>query len=302
MTIKILRDMLNRAEAWPEAAQNELAEAALDIEAGLASDYQPTAEDIAGIERGLKAAGEDRIASDEAVEAIFAKFQRMRIRFTDEALSDLIEIADFLIANDPLFTPEFEHRLRAVVAHITRQEQAAVAGCHGVRVAPLGRYPYKLFYQVTETGFEILHIHRGIASWPLDTLRTFRTHSDWKNYFSKLHPRDVGALCNAAMTGQLGIPQRLTFYSAVIDRLRDIGYMSIATTEEERLASIEYAASILSYVEKLFAEHTEAIEHLTKCIRISDDFYSKYGTEPRRRFLFDIGLIDKFGAELDQPR
>jgi hypothetical protein len=52
---------------------------------------------------------------------------------------------------------------------------------------------------------------------------------------------------------------------------------------------------------KLFAEHTEAIARLKSAMRHSDEFYSKWGDEHMRRFLFDIGYIDEFGAELDQP-
>jgi plasmid stabilization system protein ParE len=37
----------------------------------------------------------------------------------------------------------------------------------GVRVVPLGRYPYKIFYRVTEDAVEILHIHHA-AQQPWD--------------------------------------------------------------------------------------------------------------------------------------
>jgi hypothetical protein len=76
MKTKLLQDVLERVETWPESAQNELAELALDIEAGLGGDYQPTPAELAGIDRGLKAANDGRFASDEEVEAAFAKFRR----------------------------------------------------------------------------------------------------------------------------------------------------------------------------------------------------------------------------------
>ena len=75
MKTKALQDVLERVESWPEAAQNELAEVALYIEAGLAGDYQPTTDELAGIDRGIKAADEGRFASQEEVEAAFAKFR-----------------------------------------------------------------------------------------------------------------------------------------------------------------------------------------------------------------------------------
>jgi hypothetical protein len=38
-------------------------------------EYQPTPEELAGIDRGLRAANEGRFASDQDVEAAFAKFR-----------------------------------------------------------------------------------------------------------------------------------------------------------------------------------------------------------------------------------
>ena len=50
-----------------------------------------------------------------------------------------------------------------VVARIGRRPHSARAstGYEGVRVLPLGRYPYKVFYRVTRDVVEILHIHHA---------------------------------------------------------------------------------------------------------------------------------------------
>jgi predicted transcriptional regulator len=74
---KALSDLLDRAKSWPESAQVELALAAREIEAGLGqAPYRATPEELAGIERGLRAAAEGRFATDEEVEAVFAKYRR----------------------------------------------------------------------------------------------------------------------------------------------------------------------------------------------------------------------------------
>ena len=74
MTAKLLQDALRRVEAWPEAAQIELAEIALEIDAGLgAGTYQATAKELEGIDRGLKAASEGRFATEEQVSRVFHK-------------------------------------------------------------------------------------------------------------------------------------------------------------------------------------------------------------------------------------
>jgi len=74
MTAKILKDVLERAEKWPEEAQSELAQIALEIDAGLGTGlYHATPKELAGIDRGLKAAREGRLANDHHVSQIFEK-------------------------------------------------------------------------------------------------------------------------------------------------------------------------------------------------------------------------------------
>jgi predicted transcriptional regulator len=74
MTSKALKEAMRRAETWPEEAQEALAEIAFEIDAELkAGVYHATPDELAGIDRGLKAAREGRFATDAEVEAIFAK-------------------------------------------------------------------------------------------------------------------------------------------------------------------------------------------------------------------------------------
>jgi predicted transcriptional regulator len=76
MKTKKLTDVLQRIEAWPPETQNQLADFALELDAGLSDDiYEPTPEELAGIERGLRAAAEGRFATDQQVEAVFAKLR-----------------------------------------------------------------------------------------------------------------------------------------------------------------------------------------------------------------------------------
>jgi predicted transcriptional regulator len=77
MTIKVLKDVIERAETWPDEAQEELAAIALEIDASVRGGmYYATREELAGIDRGLKAAREGRFATDAEVEAVFAKHRR----------------------------------------------------------------------------------------------------------------------------------------------------------------------------------------------------------------------------------
>ena len=93
----------------------------------------------------------------------------MKVVYTEDALRDLGDIADWLFLHYPTVAPAVERRIRAVAAHISRWPQSSrrAAGRPDVRVTPLGRYPYRIFYRVTGDTVEILHIHHA-ARQPWD--------------------------------------------------------------------------------------------------------------------------------------
>jgi hypothetical protein len=72
MTRQQVKDILDRVFSWPQDRQEELAEIALEIEAGLKGEYRATPEELEAIDEGLQ--GE--AASEEEVEAAFATFRR----------------------------------------------------------------------------------------------------------------------------------------------------------------------------------------------------------------------------------
>jgi predicted transcriptional regulator len=77
MKAKMIKEILRRAEAWPESAQAELAQAALEIERELQDNtYTATPEEVAAIERGLREAEQGHFATEAEVEAVFAKYRR----------------------------------------------------------------------------------------------------------------------------------------------------------------------------------------------------------------------------------
>jgi len=87
----------------------------------------------------------------------------MTVVYTDDALSDLAAIADWLSVHYPTVAPAVERRIRRVVAHIARWPASArrTVSRPDVRMVPLGRYPYKIFYRVSGDTVEILHIHHA---------------------------------------------------------------------------------------------------------------------------------------------
>jgi hypothetical protein len=74
---KALNDVVRRADAWPDSAQEELAQLAREIEAEVnAGPYRATPTELAGIDGGLRDSAEGKFASTERVEAVFAKHHR----------------------------------------------------------------------------------------------------------------------------------------------------------------------------------------------------------------------------------
>jgi predicted transcriptional regulator len=76
MKTRQLAEVLERVERWPAHAQDELAEIARDIEQSLSEgEYEPSEAELAGIDRGLRAAADGRFATDQQIEAALAKLR-----------------------------------------------------------------------------------------------------------------------------------------------------------------------------------------------------------------------------------
>jgi predicted transcriptional regulator len=68
-----LKDLIDRIETWPPAAQEEAVQSLLAIEQEIAEPYELTDEDRAAIDRSLEDMRRGRFASDERVAAVFRR-------------------------------------------------------------------------------------------------------------------------------------------------------------------------------------------------------------------------------------
>lgn len=75
MTATELKDLLDRVWTWPEEAQNELVAVANQIESELQGDYVATREELEAIDAAMASLDAGEFASDEEVQAAFAKFR-----------------------------------------------------------------------------------------------------------------------------------------------------------------------------------------------------------------------------------
>jgi hypothetical protein len=72
---KTLKEVLERAETWPEEDQEELAEYVRDIEARRTGVYHASADELAAIDEALGQVARGEVASKEEVEEAFATFR-----------------------------------------------------------------------------------------------------------------------------------------------------------------------------------------------------------------------------------
>jgi hypothetical protein len=76
MTVTNLKNLLERVQAWPEAAQDELVSVANQIESELqAKDYQATQEELRIIDSAIASIDAGESATDAEIKAVFAKFR-----------------------------------------------------------------------------------------------------------------------------------------------------------------------------------------------------------------------------------
>jgi plasmid stabilization system protein ParE len=85
----------------------------------------------------------------------------VKVVWTRAALADLAEILDYTELNYPSLVGPLESRLARVVSRISARPESArrVATRTSVRVVPLIRFPFRLYYHLGEDRIAILHIH-----------------------------------------------------------------------------------------------------------------------------------------------
>ena len=76
MTVTDLKNLMERVQAWPEAAQDELVSIANQIESELhGKDYQATQEELRIIDSAIASIDAGESATDAEIKAVFAKFR-----------------------------------------------------------------------------------------------------------------------------------------------------------------------------------------------------------------------------------
>ena len=93
----------------------------------------------------------------------------MRVRYSPRAIGDLEGIADYLATRSRQGMRAVESSIRATVALLGEFPRSGrvLEQRPQVRVIPVARFPYLIFYTVTDGMVVILHIRHG-ARRPID--------------------------------------------------------------------------------------------------------------------------------------
>jgi len=87
----------------------------------------------------------------------------MRVVLTEPALEDIEEIRAYLAIHYPQVAPSVERRFRLAFARIAEWPESAQQAAQrpGVRIVPLVRYPYNIFYRIKNGTVEVVHIYHA---------------------------------------------------------------------------------------------------------------------------------------------
>jgi hypothetical protein len=72
---KVLETLLERIDAWPEEAQEELIRSVIEIEAKHVGLHHLSDEERAAVRRGLEEMRQGKFATDEEVAAVFNRYR-----------------------------------------------------------------------------------------------------------------------------------------------------------------------------------------------------------------------------------
>ena len=101
----------------------------------------------------------------------------MKLIFTAPALADLDGILAYTAERYPRSLSALHKRIDAVLDRIRSFPQSGrvLDNAPGVRMVPLIRFPFRIFYRETPAGIEILHIHHVAPIPILDKVSSRRT-------------------------------------------------------------------------------------------------------------------------------
>ena len=96
----------------------------------------------------------------------------MKIRWSRLALAELNTILSDLDAKNPTAAQRFEFRVRQIAQRVERFPEAfqEVEDRPGIRRVPLVRYPYLIFYTLSDNEVIVLRVVHGARKEPWENL------------------------------------------------------------------------------------------------------------------------------------
>jgi plasmid stabilization system protein ParE len=142
---RLMEQAIATVRSWPDAQQDEAAEILLALGHLGPAAYQATEEELNAIDEALAQIERGEFATDADV-----ALPQVKVRYSPRAVRDLAGIADYLVERSPRGAQFVDHRIRKTVDLIAAFPGSgrALEQRRGVRVMPVGRYPYLVFYAI----------------------------------------------------------------------------------------------------------------------------------------------------------
>ncbi len=91
----------------------------------------------------------------------------MKVRFSSDALADLDQIFSYIAADNVTAAAAVVERVEQSIGRLAVfPDLGHPTEYPGMRVLPLGRYPYLIFYELTADAIVIHHIRHGARRRP----------------------------------------------------------------------------------------------------------------------------------------
>jgi toxin ParE1/3/4 len=91
----------------------------------------------------------------------------MRVRYTRTALAELDKIFAYVAERNAGAADKIIDRIDDLVTHLGEFPQMGCATDEeGVRIAPVGRFPYIVFYTIADDAVVVLHVRHGARLRP----------------------------------------------------------------------------------------------------------------------------------------
>jgi len=98
-----------------------------------------------------------------------AAFRRLKLEYSERAVSEISGIVEYLRVRNPHAAQRVALELKTAVQVVAQFPYSGRDVGNGIRVFPVGRYPYLIYWTIQNDIVSVLHVrHTSRTPWPED--------------------------------------------------------------------------------------------------------------------------------------